>query len=138
MQSHAGRKELITCLTGALAGYALPPRHAAPARIKDLVGAVACCARNNGEKVNAIWQDVTTLKATIRYDAVIMNPPFHTGKNEDVDLGRAFIAKAAQILKPGGRLFLVANCHLGYEVVVPGLTSLYESGGFKVLAKAMS
>jgi 16S rRNA (guanine1207-N2)-methyltransferase len=96
--------------------------------------AVACCARNTGgTKVKAIWQDLATWHATPLYDAVVMNPPFHTGKNEDVGLGQLFVEKAWASLRPGGRLFLVANRHLAYEKAAPGLASIYEGDGYKIL-----
>ncbi len=82
------------------------------------------------------WHDVTTgLPET--YDAVVMNPPFHTGQATDVDLGRAFLRVATQSLKRGGKLFLVANRQLPYE---PALTTaglawrkLAENATYKIL-----
>lgn len=80
------------------------------------------CARKNlaqhqPELVHFHWHDVTTgLPAT--YDAIIMNPPFHTGQATDVDLGRAFLKTAITSLKRGGKLFLVANRQLPYEAVL--------------------
>ncbi|MFO1417849.1 MAG: class I SAM-dependent methyltransferase [Methylotetracoccus sp.] len=61
------------------------------------------------------WQDITRLKTTRRYDWIAMNPPFHAGREAVPSLGRAFIARAAEALSPGGTLFLVANRHLPYE-----------------------
>ncbi len=95
--------------------------------------AVVCCTRNGGAKVNAHWQDIGMLSAKRVYDAVVMNPPFHSGKEENLALGRTFIVKAWESLKPGGRLFLVANRHLSYEKVVPGLTILFEGEGYKIM-----
>lgn len=64
------------------------------------------------------WADVRAGLAESGYDWVVMNPPFHTGKTTDIDLGRAFIATAARCLAPGGRLMLVANRQLPYELQV--------------------
>jgi 16S rRNA (guanine1207-N2)-methyltransferase len=62
------------------------------------------------------WSDVTRLGArSLRYDWVIANPPFHQGRAAEPDLGAAFIAAAARILKPDGRLLMVANRQLPYE-----------------------
>ncbi len=61
------------------------------------------------------WLDVTRYTAETPYDAILCNPPFHTGKRADPDLGRAFISAAARNLKPSGRFFMVANRHLPYE-----------------------
>lgn len=63
------------------------------------------------------WHDVST-GLSRRYDFIVSNPPFHVGRRDAPDLGRAFIAAAAQALQPGGRLFLVANRHLPYEQVL--------------------
>ena len=65
-----------------------------------------------------------------------MNPPFHDGGAEDQSLGQSFIRKAAETLRPGGTLWLVANRHLPYEGVLKPLfrrvTSAIEGGGYKV------
>jgi 16S rRNA (guanine1207-N2)-methyltransferase len=44
-----------------------------------------------------------------------MNPPFHDGKRASPALGQAFIEAAAGMLRPKGRLLMVANRHLPYE-----------------------
>ncbi len=75
------------------------------------------CAQKNVTDARATfhWDDATTWSPPKPLDAVVMNPPFHTGRAADVDLGRAFIRNAARILKPSGQLFMVANRHLPYE-----------------------
>jgi len=97
------------------------------------IRAVSCCARNAREKVNAIWQDIRVFAPERTYDAVLMNPPFHAGKAEDTALGRMFIQKAWQSLKPRGRLFMVANRNLPYENAVPDLKILFEGEGYKIM-----
>lgn len=84
------------------------------------------------------WCDVATLGASVlRYDAVIANPPFHHGRAAEPDLGAAFIAAAARILKPSGRLLLVANRQLPYEAALSAafrqVDRLDESGLYKVI-----
>ena len=95
--------------------------------------AVAATTRNGNEKIRAIWMDVKTMPAQRQYDAVVMNPPFHSGRQEDIGLGESFIRAAWNSLKPGGRLFFVANRHLPYEKIIPDLTRLYEGEGFKII-----
>ena len=95
--------------------------------------AVACTTRNGGEKVHAHWLDIRNLSHQKRYDAIVMNPPFHSGKQEDIDLGETFIRTAWENLKTGGRLFFVANRHLPYEKIVPGLTILHEDTRYKII-----
>ena len=66
------------------------------------------------------WHDVATgIPGT--YDAILMNPPFHTGQATDIDLGRAFLSTAAAALRRGGKLCLVANRQLPYESMLDSL-----------------
>ncbi|MCI2261587.1 class I SAM-dependent methyltransferase [Xanthomonas indica] len=83
------------------------------------------------------WHDVTT-GLPGQYDVIVSNPPFHApGRMERPDIGRRFIAVAAQALAPGGRLFLVANRHLPYEAVLDasfGETEVLATrDGFKLI-----
>jgi 16S rRNA (guanine1207-N2)-methyltransferase len=83
------------------------------------------------------WQDVAAGLPAGGYDVIVSNPPFHQGRADDPDLGRAFIAAAARALRPGGRLWLVANRHLAYERTLAGgfasVREVVESEGFKVI-----
>lgn len=82
------------------------------------------------------WHDVTT-GLPGRYDFVVSNPPFHQRRADEPDLGRAFIAAAAAALRPGGKLWLVANRHLPYEQTLAQWFAssriVREEGGFKVI-----
>ena len=75
------------------------------------------CARHNvtDPRAQFHWADVTVWSPDDKVDAVVMNPPFHTGRAADPSLGRAFIQAAARVLKPHGALWMVANRHLPYE-----------------------
>ncbi|MGU3574211.1 methyltransferase [Brucellaceae bacterium C25G] len=83
------------------------------------------------------WLDLTKEPVTGIYDTVLMNPPFHEGRATDVSLGQSFITAAAKRLKTGGRLLMVANRQLPYEVVLKGsfrmVKLLKDEGGFKVI-----
>lgn len=83
------------------------------------------------------WHDVAAGLPAGGYDVIVSNPPFHQGRADDPDLGRAFIAAAARALRPGGRLWLVANRHLAYERTLAGsfasVREVVESEGFKVI-----
>jgi 16S rRNA (guanine1207-N2)-methyltransferase len=82
------------------------------------------------------WHDITT-GIDQRYDAVVSNPPFHQGRADLPDLGRAFIARAANALVSHGRLLLVANRHLPYEGTLAAhfeqVHTVIEQDGFKVI-----
>lgn len=83
------------------------------------------------------WHDVTA-GLSQHFDVIVSNPPFHAqGNAARPDIGRRFIAVAAEALKPGGRLWLVANRHLPYESVLDasfGSTRLVaQRDGFKVV-----
>jgi 16S rRNA (guanine1207-N2)-methyltransferase len=84
------------------------------------------------------WSDVARLgKGAGPCDAVIMNPPFHRGRAAEPDLGAGFIAAAGRVLKPQGRLTMVANRQLPYEAALDAAfrrwTKLGEAGGYKLL-----
>src|SRR5690606_30024094 len=83
------------------------------------------------------WHDVAA-GIPGAYDVVVTNPPFHAPDGrERPDLGRAFIAAAAQSLRPGGRRWLVANRHLPYEEALGAgfgeARLVAQEGGFKVV-----
>lgn len=83
------------------------------------------------------WHDVTA-GLPAQYDVIVSNPPFHTqGRADRPDIGRSFIAVAAKALKPGGRLWLVANRHLPYESVLTEsfgrVRTVAQHDGFKII-----
>lgn len=102
--------------------------------------ALAAARRNVRDPRAAFhWSDVQTLRGDVdRFDAVISNPPFHTGRAAEPALGVAFIAAAARILKPAGLLLLVANRQLPYEAPLAAgfgrVEVLDEDQWFKVFA----
>ena len=84
------------------------------------------------------WTDATGLGAGIPpYDFVIANPPFHQGRAAEPDLGAAFIVAAGRILKPAGRLMMVANRQLPYEATFEATfrhwEKLGEDGVYKII-----
>lgn len=85
------------------------------------------CARNNlaafGERCRFHWLDIVSedlIQSTVGspLDWIVMNPPFHEGRESAPALGQDFIRKASLFLKPQGQLFLVANAFLPYEKVL--------------------
>ncbi|MGJ8615419.1 MAG: class I SAM-dependent methyltransferase [Sulfitobacter sp.] len=75
------------------------------------------CARHNvtDDRAKFHWEDAATWQPPHRMDAVVMNPPFHTGRAAEPQIGQAFVATAARILSGNGDLWMVANRHLPYE-----------------------
>ncbi len=84
-----------------------------------------------------LWQDVT-LGLSETYDVIVTNPPFHAQQSAArPDIGRAFIAAAAAALVPGGRLWLVANRNLPYELELDAnfgsVRIVAQQQGFKII-----
>jgi len=75
------------------------------------------CARKNvtDPRAHFHWADATRFTPDQPFDGIITNPPFHTTRKADPDIGRAFITAAAGMLTPSGQMYLVANRHLPYE-----------------------
>lgn len=102
--------------------------------------AVDACARNTefaADKIDCIWHDLTQKPDLQNLDFIVMNPPFHEGVTTHNQLGITLIRNAAACLKPGGRLFMVANNHLPYEDSLKSLfkdvQELDKDKGFKVI-----
>jgi 16S rRNA (guanine1207-N2)-methyltransferase len=92
------------------------------------------------ERARFHWADATAFRPDQRVDAVVMNPPFHVGRDADPALGAAFIRSAAQMLTLSGTLYMVANRHLPYEPVLAQVfrevSAIAGDGRFKVLRAA--
>jgi 16S rRNA (guanine1207-N2)-methyltransferase len=99
------------------------------------------CTRKNllnfTSKVEFMWEDLTRpLKEPLNLDWVVMNPPFHEGKEIHADIGQSFIQRSAENIRSKGVLYMVANAHLPYEKVLEScftqVEKLSEKEGFKV------
>ncbi|PDW04948.1 methyltransferase [Candidatus Viridilinea mediisalina] len=55
---------------------------------------------------------------TPRFDLILSNPPFHSGRTIDRSLATTFFGNARSVLQPQGRLLLVANSFLNYETLL--------------------
>jgi len=90
------------------------------------------CARANIDDPRARfhWADATRFRPENLLECVVMNPPFHTGRDADPALGAAFISAAHRMLAPDGVLYLVANRHLPYdEVLNAAFLTVEQIGG---------
>ena len=108
----------------------------AEARALDLAR-INLRAHESRVNIHYHWHDVTA-GLPHEYDIIVTNPPFHTGAGrERPDIGRRFIAVAAEALKSGGQLWLVANRHLPYETALSSgfgqVRTVAQEAGFKII-----
>ncbi len=72
-----------------------------------------------------------------RFDLVVTNPPFHLAGIQTTEVAERFMREAAQVLRPRGRFYVVANRFLKYEPTLRAcFKTVEEVGGntrFKVL-----
>lgn len=135
----AGAGADFGCGIGILAHAVLASARVTQLALLDIdARAVEAARRNVGDPRAAFaWTDVRAWSAPAPLDFVVTNPPFHDSGHEDRGLGAAFLKRAAEALKRGGRLYAVANRHLPYESVLGPLfrkvTPLVERGGYKVV-----
>jgi 16S rRNA (guanine1207-N2)-methyltransferase len=82
------------------------------------------------------WLDLTGETAPEKYDAIVCNPPFHTGRASTPALGQSLIEAASKALKSGGRFYMVANRGLPYEALLKtnfaSFETLADNNKFKV------
>ncbi|MEO8242159.1 MAG: methyltransferase [bacterium] len=92
--------------------------------------ALDCAGRNlRDPRVSLHWADARTFRPEKLWGAVVMNPPFHSGRAADPALGLAFIRAAQKGLAPDGALWMVANRHLPYETLLKELFRQVEDVG---------
>src|SRR5262249_45471063 len=73
------------------------------------------------------WLDLASEPAPAIYDAIVCNPPFHTGRASTPALGQKVIEAASHALKSGARLYLVANRGLPYEAMLKAHFASFET-----------
>lgn len=73
-----------------------------------------------------------------KFDVVVTNPPFHVGKQTEFSVSLQFIEDSWEVVKPGGRIFLVANRTLPYEGPIRErfgqVSTIHDGRRFKVLS----
>ncbi|QBD80033.1 class I SAM-dependent methyltransferase [Ktedonosporobacter rubrisoli] len=98
-------------------------------------------AQSGLPNIRALPSDGARAVLEQRFDLVATNPPFHQGGIQTKDIAERFIREAAQVLRPQGRFYLVANRFLKYEpVLATCFKTLEEVGGntrYKVLLARM-
>jgi 16S rRNA (guanine1207-N2)-methyltransferase len=87
----------------------------------------AARANVRDDRASFHWLDLAHEPAPSTYDAIVCNPPFHAGRAAEPQLGQRIIEAAAKALRPGGRLYLVANRGLPYEPVLKQHFARFET-----------
>jgi 16S rRNA (guanine1207-N2)-methyltransferase len=146
----AGRVADLGAGTGFLGRWILGERpHVTALHLYEADAVALGLARENlatagrgGATVAFEWHDVTRGLGFAEFDAVVMNPPFHAGREADPQLGLRFMASGVGALRPGGQLWVVANRFLPYErflaSALPNFRVLVQEKGFKVLTGSRS
>ncbi|WP_323752129.1 class I SAM-dependent methyltransferase [Marinobacter sp.] len=87
----------------------------------DVQAQAVACARATYERAGAqgdIYAEDGLAGLKGRWQAVVTNPPFHSGVKTDTSMTEQFIRQVARHLVPGGELRLVANSFLPYEALL--------------------
>ncbi len=92
--------------------------------------AIACAQANikinQMKDISAFAGDGLSWAADHSYDLILSNPPFHSGKEVDLSVVDAFIPQSRRVLKPGGKLVLVANSFLRYDRMMRATLGVVE------------
>lgn len=75
-------------------------------------------AANGVANAEVLLSDCASAVFGRQFDVVVTNPPFHQGVGVDYEVARQFVRDAAQVLRPGGQLCLVANRFLRYTDLI--------------------
>lgn len=109
----------LGCGTGVLTALAAREHpHARVIGTDRSLAAVASAKRTlelNGLDASITWDDAAGQTPSESIDAVLLNPPFHSGAAVHADAGRKLVIAAGRVLKPGGLLLTVFNSHLRYQ-----------------------
>lgn len=90
---------------------------------------------NAGVQANVFASDGLA-KVSGKYEWIISNPPFHSGKQTDYQITQNFIHESSQKLQANGSLLIVANTFLPYRETLSSnfkqVTTLVETPKFTV------
>lgn len=95
-------------------------------------------AANALPNCTVIASDAGSASKHMRFDVVVTNPPFHVGRRAKFDIANQFILDAGDVLKEGGRFYLVANMNLPYEKPIRerfgAFRVEFQGQGYKVIS----
>ncbi|WP_051207209.1 class I SAM-dependent methyltransferase [Saccharospirillum impatiens] len=103
--------------------------------------AVRSCEKNlarvaTEDRYRVIWSDGLAQLDRTRFNAIITNPPFHTGIRTHYEASEQLFRASADWLVSGGTLWWVANEFLDYQSCLPATVGMVEEmahgRGFKV------
>lgn len=133
----------LGCGVGPLGLSALKVWPNASALLLDGDARAIDCAQLNAEalglqsRCEAQWWDAQEATPLSEFDLVLLNPPFHGGKEVNLDAAHAMFEAASLAVAPGGIILIVANRTLPYESALRQLgevKTLQNSAGYKVLS----
>ncbi|PID79798.1 50S rRNA methyltransferase [bacterium DOLJORAL78_65_58] len=113
----------VGCGYGVLALVAARRNPLARVRGVDESHQAVASARQNARRAGLDGERTTfavaadlSAEESAAYDLIVCNPPFHQGAAVGDQLAWGMLHQARRLLKPGGRLLVVGNRHLGYHV----------------------
>ncbi len=115
----------LGCGTGVLGAVAARRNPAATVAFRDASFLAVESARRTweggglGPRATFAAADVLDGVPDRSVDVVLCNPPFHAGRTITRVVAHRMIRESARVLRPGGRLVLVGNRHLGYHQRLP-------------------
>lgn len=131
----------LCCGYGFLATRIAAKKEHGPLHLIDADANALACAEENLQTAGATasyhWLDAASEPLPGKMDWIVCNPPFHSGQQTDVELGRQIIENGCGALRRGGRLYLVANRKLPYEETLAkhlaSFSILAQQEGFKII-----
>ncbi|MEM7737194.1 MAG: methyltransferase [Deinococcota bacterium] len=100
------------------------------------VKSTAANASHYGLDIRCLHSDVGSALTDEVFDVVLMNPPFHVGKQVNMHVPHAFLATAIKHLANDGVVYIVANAALDYETPLTAwgkLRQVHQLEAYKVL-----
>jgi 16S rRNA (guanine1207-N2)-methyltransferase len=109
--------------------------------VDDDLLAIQCVQATLPDEEHIIAADLTQTSLTGKFDIILCNPPFHREHDKDLGFMRGFAPRASTMLKPNGKLIIVANSFLPYrEVLEPRFSQISTAANndkFQVLVTSV-